>query len=110
MAPFNRFGASKYRNAVPHIPGKEEWYRTNLPPTSSSTASAVSTFSSKVKTNRQHIVTVTPSGDVSWRPYASGSGDVGMAKAGAGTMGDWDLSRLEGGLIAVGGTDGSVSV
>jgi hypothetical protein len=110
MAPFSRFGASKYRNAVPHIPGREEWYRTNLPPTSNTTASVVNTFSSEVKTNRQHIVTVTQNGDVSWRLYDSAIGVVGTAKIGGGTVGDWDLSKLEGGLLAVGGTDGAVSI
>lgn len=110
MAPFNRFGASKYRNAVPHIPAKDEWYRTNLPSTGSSTASAASTFSSEVKANRSHVVTLSQGGELSWRAYgATGSDGVGSAKVGSGVVGDWDLSRLEGGLLAVGGTDGNVS-
>ncbi|KAK8869948.1 hypothetical protein IAR55_000517 [Kwoniella newhampshirensis] len=109
MAP-SRFGGSKYRNAVPHVPPREEWYRNSLPPASSSTttSSSLSTFSSEVKTNREWIVTVTQSGDLSFRGYEGG---VGTLKVGSGGgVGDWDLGALEGGLIAVGGLDGAVSV
>ncbi|ORY22755.1 putative actin cross-linking [Naematelia encephala] len=111
--PPSRFGASKFRNAVPHIPGREEWYRGKLPVTASSSASPLSTFSSEIKTNREWIVTLTPTGDLSYRRYTSHSGseEVGTAKVGSGGgVGDWDLSRLEDGTVAVGGLDGSVSI
>ena len=107
MAPLSRFGASKYRNATLHIPAKEEWYRSNLPPTGSS-GSTTSTFSSEVKTNREFVVTLAPSGDLSWRGYKSGD-EVGKAKVGSGTVSDWSLGKLEGGALAVGGVDGTVS-
>jgi len=105
MAPA-RFGASKFRNAIPSPTSTETWYRSSLPAAASntSTSSSLSTFSSEIKTSRRWIVTVTPSGDVSWRMYADGS--VGTMKIGAVT--DWDLSRLEDETLVVGGTDGSV--
>ncbi|WWD15778.1 hypothetical protein CI109_100201 [Kwoniella shandongensis] len=107
---FSRFGASKYRNAVPHVLPREEWYRTALPPasSSSSTSSTLSTFSSEIKTNREWIVTVTQAGDLSYRGY---EGSAGTLKVGSGGgVGDWDLGRLEGGLLAIGGLDGAVAV
>lgn len=108
----SRFGASKFRNSIPHIPGREEWYRSGLAASSSSTTSATSSFSSEIKTDRQLVVTVTPSGDISWRGYEAvggqavfGSGKVG----GGGGVGDWDLGKVEGGELIIGGLDGSVS-
>ena len=113
MPPPSRFGASKYRNAVPHLPSREEWYRGDLPASSpSSSASSISTFSSEIKTNRQWIVTLTPSGELSYRLYAKSDEDIviGVGKVGGGGgVGDWDLSQLEGGRLVVGGLDGSVS-
>lgn len=113
MPPGSRFGASKFRNAVPAVPGREEWYRSQLPSasSSSSTSSSTSTFSSEVKSTRRWIVTATPSGDVSWRSYASPAGegeDVGSMKLGAGTVGDWDVSKLDDETLVIGGTDGMV--
>ena len=105
MPPLSRFGASKYRNATPHVTAKEEWYRGQLPPTTSS--GSVTTFSSEVKTTREWVVTLTSGGELSWRSYKGE--DVGKAKVGSGTVGDWDVSGLEGGLLAVGSTDGKVS-
>ncbi|WVR05042.1 hypothetical protein IAU60_002054 [Kwoniella sp. DSM 27419] len=110
MPPASRFGASKYRNAVPYIPPREEFYRSSLPPFSSasSTSSNVSTFSSEIKTSREWIVTVSQAGDMSYRGY---EGEAGVIKVGSGGgVGDWDLSRLEDGLAAIGGLDGGVSV
>lgn len=100
----SRFGASKYRNAVASAPAREEWYRSSLVLSGSTTNLQTSTFSSEVKANHRHIVTVNPSGDASWRTYTgeSGSGRVGNA-------GDWDLSGLDEGQVVVGGSDGSVS-
>lgn len=106
MAPA-RFGASKFRNATSSATPTETWYRTSLPATSSAqftSSSSLSTFSSEIKTNRRWIVTVTPSGDVSWRSYSEGP--VGTMKVGP--VGDWDLSRLEDECLAIGGTDGNV--
>lgn len=107
--PPARFGASKFRNAVPFVPGREDWYRGNLPSasTSTTTSSSISTFSSEVKANRKWIVTVSPGGDVSWRGYGRGEGAVGTMKVGP--VGDWDLSVLEDGILVIGGTDGNVS-
>lgn len=109
--PSSRFGASKFRNAQPYIPNREEWYRTNLPSSSSSTSSPTSTFSSEIKTNREWIVTLSPAGELSYRGYDVTFKDgVGVLKIGSGGgVGDWDLSRLEGGTLAIGGLDGSVS-
>jgi hypothetical protein len=63
--------------------------------------------------NREWIVTLSPAGELSYRGYdAIGTGDgarVLRGLGGGGGVGDWDLSRLEGGLVAVGGLDGSVS-
>ncbi|OXB39193.1 actin cross-linking [Cryptococcus neoformans] len=107
---FSRFGASKYRNAVPNIPHREEWYRSALPPASatSTTSSAVTTFSSEIKTNREWIVTVTQAGDLSYRLYHGDS--ISLKVGSGGGVGDWDLSRLEDGLLVIGGLDGAVSV
>jgi len=113
--PAARFGASKFRNAVRHIPPREEWYRGALPPaiSSSSISSSTSTFSSEVKTNREWVVTLSPAGELSYRGYEALAGQekVGVVKGlgGGGGVGDWDLSKLEDGSIAVGGLDGSVS-
>lgn len=106
---FSRFGASKYRNAVPNIPHREEWYRSALPPASatSTTSSAVTTFSSEIKTNREWIVTVTQAGDLSYRLYHGDS--ISLKVGSGGGVGDWDLSRLEDGLLVIGGLDGTVS-
>ncbi len=112
--PAARFGASKFRNAVPHIPPREEWYRDALPSSSqsSSTSSASSTFSSEVKTNRECIVALSPAGELSHRGYGTlGEKDkAGVVKGlgGGGGVGDWDLSRLEGGMMVIGCIDGSV--
>jgi hypothetical protein len=51
-------------------------------------------------------VTVTPSGDVSWRTY--GEGPVGTMKVGA--VGDWALSGLEDETLVIGGMDGTVGL
>lgn len=50
-------------------------------------------------------MTVTPSGDVSWRGYSEGA--IGTMKVG--NVGDWDLSRLEDESLIIGGVDGTVS-
>ncbi|WVQ77976.1 hypothetical protein IAT38_000057 [Cryptococcus sp. DSM 104549] len=106
---FSRFGASKYRNAVPSIPHRDEWVRGSLPPSSSSTtSSSVSTFSSEIKTSREWIVTITASGDLSYRGYEDGLGAMKVGSGGG--VGDWDLSRLEGGILVVGGLNGQVDV
>lgn len=108
----SRFGASKFRNAVPHVPPREEWYRGSLPASSSSTASATSTFSSEVKANRTLLVTVTPTGDITWRGVQAteDAAPKGQGKVGTGgSVGDWDLGRVEGGELVIGGADGSVS-
>lgn len=59
-------------------------------------------------------MTVTPSGEISWRGYESTSAASDEEKAGVGSMkvgnaGDWDLSRLEDETLVTGGTDGTVS-
>ena len=113
--PPARFGASKFRNAVPHIPSRDEWYRGGLPPTSASnsTASTTSTFSSELKANREWIVTLSPAGGLSYRGYeeVGKDGQVGVVNGlgGGGGVGDWDLSRLEDGMLVIGGLDGTVS-
>ncbi|KIR37980.1 actin cross-linking [Cryptococcus deuterogattii 99/473] len=106
---FSRFGASKYRNAVPSIPHRDGWYRAGLPSASatSNTSSAVTTFSSEIKTNREWIVTLTQAGDLSYRPYHGDS--ISLKVGSGGGVGDWDLSRCEDGLLVVGGLDGAVS-
>ena len=107
--PPPRFSTSKFRNAVPHILLREEWYRSSLPSApATSTSSSLSTFTSEVKTNREWILTLTSSSECSYRPYEP-AGEVRTAKVGSGSVGDWDVSRLEGGSLAVGCTDGSVS-
>lgn len=114
--PGGRFGASKFRNAVPHVPTREDWYRNALPTSasSSSTSSSTSTFSSEVKTSRQWVATLSQAGELSYRAYDTFGAypKVGVVKGlgGGGGVGDWDLSRLEDGLMAVGGLDGSVSM
>lgn len=113
MAPLSRFGASKFRNATPYIPARDEWYRNNLPPTASSAPlSALTTFTSEIKTTREWIFTLSSSGDLSYRRYdTTGTGDqMGSDKVGSGSIADWDVSGLEGGQLAVGGVDGSVSL
>ncbi|WVF72470.1 hypothetical protein IAT40_007285 [Kwoniella sp. CBS 6097] len=114
MPPASRFGASKYRNAVPYIPPREEFYRHSLPPfalsSSNATSSALCTFSSEIKTTREWIYTLTAAGDLSYRGYAEGS-EVGTMRVGSGGgVGDWDVSALEDGLIAIGGLDGAIAV
>ncbi|WVQ98469.1 hypothetical protein IAU59_005595 [Kwoniella sp. CBS 9459] len=114
MPPASRFGASKYRNAVPYIPPREEFYRHSLPPfalsSSNTTSTAISTFSSEIKTTREWIITLTAAGELSYRGYAEGS-QVGTTRVGSGGgVGDWDVSALEDGLIAVGGLDGAITV
>lgn len=98
---------------MPYLVVREEWYRTSLPPSSSTTSSATSSFSSEIKTDRQLLVTLTPGGDLSWRKYdAFGSGAiVGSGKVGGGgAVGDWDLGKVEGGEIVIGALDGTVSL
>ena len=109
--PVARFGASKFRNAVPYITPREEWYRDTLPVTGNNptAASSDSTFSSQIKTNRDWIVTVASSGELSYRSYNVTQPAVSMKGLSRGPVGDWDLSRLEDGMFALGGTDGSVS-
>ena len=109
--PPSRFGASKFRNTTPVIPGRDEWYRTHLPQASSSnsTSSSTSTFSSEVKSSRRWIVTVSPSGEVSWRVYSTTSGqEGGVGSMKVGSVGDWDISGLEDETLVIGGTDGTV--
>ena len=110
LGNMSRFGASKFRNAIPAIPPREEWYRSTLPSGGTSTNLQTSTFSSEVKANHLYIVTVTPSGGVTWRGYGkAASEDAKSGTVGAGTVGDWDLSQVGGGSVVVGGADGSVS-
>lgn len=112
MAPASRFTTSKFRNAQLHPSSRAEVLRGHLPFSASAASTtgvaANSTFSSEIKTNTDWIVTVSPAGDVSFR---SGSfGDVtGTAKAGSSGVGDWDLSTLNDGVVAIGGLDGRVS-
>ena len=59
-------------------------------------------------------MTVTPSGEISWRGYGytSAPADEERARVGSmkvGNVGDWDLSRLEDETLVTGGTDGIVS-
>ncbi|OCF44702.1 actin cross-linking [Kwoniella heveanensis CBS 569] len=114
MPPASRFGASKYRNAIPYIPPREEFYRHSLPPfalsSSNATSSAISTFSSEIKTTREWIVTLTASGDLSYRSYAEGSEAKTLKAGSGGGVGDWDVSPLEDGFIAIGGLDGAIAV
>lgn len=105
MAP--KFGATKFRNAVPAIPGREEWYRTNL---TSDSAANTSGFSSSIKANREYIVTLSPNGDCSVRAYSSLGAEESHAWSGKlQPCSNWDLSLLEGGGLWVAGTDGTVS-
>lgn len=104
-----QFGATKFRNAVPAVPARDHWYRTHLPSASDAPQNTVA-YSSVVKTNREHVVTVTPSGDVSIRRYDAVGDKEGEAWQGKlGSVADWDLSRLEGGDMVVAGADGTVS-
>lgn len=104
-----QFGATKFRNAVPAVPPRDAWYRSHLPAASDAPQNTVA-YSSVVKTNRQHVITVTPSGDVSIRDYDSVGEKEGEAWNGKiGPVADWDLSRLEGADMVVAGTDGTVS-
>lgn len=108
MAP-RTFGATKFRNAVPSIPPREEWYRTYLPSSASAPANTTA-YSGVVKTTREAVVTLTPGGDASVRSYtATGEheGDVWSGKLGP--VADWDVSRLEDGGMLVAGNDGTVS-
>ncbi|ODN89162.1 actin cross-linking [Cryptococcus wingfieldii CBS 7118] len=102
---FARFGASKYRNAAPAIPPPATWYRGDLPPL---TPSAPTTFTSEIKTTREYIITVAPTGELSLRGYAGQAASIKVGSGGG--VGDWDVSRLEDALLAVGGLDGAVSV
>lgn len=109
--PPSRFGASKFRNATPVVPGREEWYRSHLPQASSNTtSSSTSTFSSEIKSSRKWIVTVSPSGEVSWRGYESTSGGERVGSMKVEAVGDWDLSRLEDEKLIIGGMEGTVSL
>ncbi|KAL1411200.1 hypothetical protein Q8F55_002151 [Vanrija albida] len=108
--PSPRFGATKFRNAVPHFPPRDEWYRSSLPHAADAPPNT-SQFSSVVKTNREHVVTLAPSGDASIRAYdavGAKEGEAWAGKLGAGVA-DWDLGRLEGGELIVAGTNGTVS-
>jgi hypothetical protein len=101
-----RYLEAKQR-AVVNIPAREAWSREANSNSRSSTAST-SSFSSEIKANRQYVVTLNSAGDLSWRSSLGGL-EVGSAKVGSGGgVGDWDLSALSGGLLAVGGLDGSV--
>lgn len=105
-----QFGATKFRNAVPAVPARDAWYRSHLPSASDAPQNTTA-YSSIVKTDREHVVTVTPSGDISIRRYSSVGEKEGDAWNGKlGPVADWDLSRLEGGDIVVAGTDGTVSL
>lgn len=115
----SRFGASKFRNAIPAVPPQTEWYRSALPSGASSSNLQTSTFSSEVKANHFHIVTLASNGDASWRGYSSaGAEDVaadagtspgtGSGKLGSGMIGDWDVSQVGSGDVVVGCADGSV--
>ncbi len=108
MAP-RTFGATKFRNAVPAIPARDEWYRTHLPPASSAPPNTT-TYSGLVKTTREAVITLSPGGDASVRPYCAvgeREGDVWAGKIGP--VADWDVSRLEDAGMIVAGNDGTVS-
>lgn len=95
------FGATKFRNAVPAVPARDAWYRTGLP-SAGDAPQNTTVYSSVVKTNREYVVTLAPSGEASIRPYSSvgeNEGKVWQGKFGA--VSDWDLSRLEGGEVVV---------
>jgi hypothetical protein len=113
MPPVSRFTTSKFRNAQLHPAARPELLRGQLPfsaSAASTTGSAAnSTFSSEIKTNYSYVVTVSPTGDLSFRAYSSGTA-VGAAKVASGVVGDWDLSRLDDGLVVVGDLDGCVSL
>lgn len=109
--PPPRFGATKFRNAVPGFPPRDEWYRSSLPHAADAPPNT-SQFSSVVKTNREHVVTVALSGDASIRAYdavGANEGQTWTGKLGAGVA-DWDLGRVEGGELIVAGTNGTVGV
>lgn len=108
MAP-RTFGATKFRNAVPAIPHRDEWYRTALPGAAAAPPNT-SAYSSVVKTSRELVITLAPNGDASVRSYAAvgaSEGDVWSGKLGP--VADWDISRLEDGGMVVAGNDGTVS-
>lgn len=108
MAP-RTFGATKFRNAVPAIPDREEWYRTGLPSSGSAPANT-SAYSGVVKTWRGGVLTLTPGGDTSVRAYGAAGEREGEVWSGKlGPVADWDVSRLEDTGMVVAGTDGTVS-
>lgn len=109
MAP--KFGATKFRNAVPNVPHRDGWYRTNLATLASDAPSNTSQFSSAIKTNRESVLTLTPGGDASIRLYSAVGENEGAVWSGklGGVVADWDVSRLEDAGMVVAGGDGSVS-
>ncbi|GMK55984.1 hypothetical protein CspeluHIS016_0210400 [Cutaneotrichosporon spelunceum] len=108
MAP-RTFGATKFRNAVPAIPARDQWYRTHLPPTSAAPPNT-SSYSGVVKTTREAVITLAPSGDASVRSYAAVGEHEGEAWVGKlGPVADWDVSRLEDGGMLVAGNDGTAT-
>jgi hypothetical protein len=105
MAP--KFGASKFRNAVPTVPARDAWYRSNL---TSNAPNNTAVYSSVVKANTEHVVTLTPAGDVSVRAYdAVGEKEKDAWSGKFGGVLDWDLSRLEDRGMYVAGADATVS-
>ncbi|BEJ15558.1 hypothetical protein CspHIS471_0501630 [Cutaneotrichosporon sp. HIS471] len=108
MAP-RTFGATKFRNAVPAIPTRDEWYRTHLSPASSAPPNT-STYSGLVKTTREAVIILAPNGDASVRPYSAigeHEGEVWTGKIGP--VADWDVSRLEDAGMLVAGNDGTAT-
>ncbi|KLT40440.1 DUF1900-domain-containing protein [Cutaneotrichosporon oleaginosum] len=108
MAP-RTFGATKFRNAVPAIPARDEWYRTHLPPSSAAPPNTTA-YSGLVKTTREAIITLAPSGDASVRSYSAIGESEGQVWAGKfGAVADWDASRLEDGGMVIAGNDGTAT-
>ncbi|WWC69610.1 uncharacterized protein I206_103553 [Kwoniella pini CBS 10737] len=107
-----RFGASKYRNSLIHYPTREEYYRKDLPQL---TIFSGNHFDNEIKSNRQWIVTLTSSGELTYREYKNDLNEeeeemVGHARVGNGSITSWDLSKLEDGTMAIGNSDGSISI
>lgn len=103
-----RFGATKFRNAVPAFPGKEDWYRSSLPGLNDAPQNT-SSYSSVIKTSREWIVTLTPAGDCSVRGYKADGAEPTLWSGKLGGVVDWDISGLEDGGMVIAHADGTVS-